>query len=79
MQLTPARRARSAEQSVPLRQFLARAAVIVAVLGVLPFVLDAHEAWQIMGTLVSVALVARSMQLIWRAFFSTDSRYLVEG
>jgi hypothetical protein len=75
----PPRYVPSAEQPVPLRQFLARAAVVVAVLGVLPFVLDAPGAWQFIGTSVSVALVARSMQLIWRAVFSTDPRYLVQG
>jgi hypothetical protein len=32
-----------------------------------------------MGMLASVALVARSMTLTWRAVFSTDPRHLVQG
>jgi hypothetical protein len=58
---------------------LTRAAVIVVVLGVLPFVLDAPGAWQVIGTLVSVAVGGRALQLVWRAVFSTDPRYLVQG
>ena len=77
--LSPPRTAPSTEPSVPLRQHLARTAAIVVVLGVLPVVLDAPGGWQLVGGLVSVALVGRSLQLIWRAFFSTDPLHLVGG
>jgi hypothetical protein len=60
----------------PLRQHLGRAAVIVLVLGVLPFVWDVHPAWQLLGAPVSLAVVARTLQLVWRAVFSTDPRHL---
>jgi hypothetical protein len=63
----------------PLRQHLTRAAVVVVVLGVLPFAWDAGPAWQMIGTLVSVAVVVRALQLVWRAVFSTDPRHLVHG
>ena len=63
----------------PLRQHLARAAVIVLVLGVLPFAWDAHPVWQLLGALVSVAVAARALQLVWRAVFSTDPRHLTRA
>jgi uncharacterized membrane protein YdbT with pleckstrin-like domain len=59
-----------------LRQHLLRTAVIVAALGVLPFAWGAAPAWQVLGALVSVAMVIRSLQLVWRAAFSTDPRHL---
>jgi hypothetical protein len=62
----------------PLRHHLARAALIVVVLGVLPFAWDAHPAWQLLGTLVSVAVVTRSVQLVRRAVGSTDPRHIAE-
>jgi hypothetical protein len=62
-----------------LRQHVTRAAVIVVVLGVLPFAWDAHPAWQLLGAPVSVAVVARTLQLLWRAVFSTDPRHLTRG
>ena len=58
------------------RQSLARAAVIVVVLGALPFVWDAHPAWQVLGALVAVAVAGRAVQLAWRVAFSTDPRHL---
>ena len=63
----------------PLRRHLTRAAVIVVVLGVLPFAWDAGPAWQVTGPLVSVAVVVRALQLVWRAVFSTVARHLVRG
>jgi hypothetical protein len=60
----------------PLRQQLLRTAVIVLVLGVLPFAWDADPAWQLLGALVSIAMIVRSVQLVWRAVFSTDPRHL---
>jgi hypothetical protein len=59
-----------------LHRHLARSALLVAVLGLLPFLLDAHAAWRVLGTLVSVALVGRGLQLVWRRAFSTDPRHL---
>jgi hypothetical protein len=64
---------------VPLRQHLTRAAVIVLVLGVLPVAWDAHPTWQLLGALVAAAVAARSVQLVWRAAFSTDPRHLARG
>jgi hypothetical protein len=64
---------------VPLWPYLLRAALVVAVLGILPFVLDAHVVWQVLGPLVAVAIVSRSLQLIWRDVFSTDPRHLARG
>jgi hypothetical protein len=64
---------------VPLRPHLARAALLVAVLGILPFVLDAHVVWQVLGPLVAVAILSRSLQLVWREVFSTDPRHVSWG
>ncbi len=77
--LNPPSTASSAEQSAPLRHHLSHTAVIVVVLGVLPFVLDAPAAWQVVGTLVSVVLVVRNVQLLWRAVFSTAPRHLAQS
>jgi hypothetical protein len=63
----------------PLRQHLTRAAVIVVVLGILPFAWGAGPAWQVIGVLVSVTVVVRVLRLVWRTVFSTDSRHLVRG
>jgi hypothetical protein len=68
-----------AEPPVPLRQHLLRTALVVLVLGVLPFAWGAHPAWQVLGTLVSVALVGRGLQLVWRAVFSTGPRRVTWG
>ena len=65
---------RQTPSRVPLRAHLARAALIVVVLGVLPFVLDAHVAWRVLGPLVVVAILSRSLQLLWREVFSTSPR-----
>ena len=59
-----------------LPRHLLRSALVVMVMGVLPFVLDASATWQVLGTIVSVTLVTRSLQLIWQAVFSTDPRHL---
>jgi hypothetical protein len=50
--------------------------VIVLVLGVLPFVLDAGVAWQTLGLLVAAAFALRGLQLFWRHVCSTDPRHL---
>ena len=64
---------------VPLRSHVTRAALIVAVLGVLPFVLDANLVWQVLGPVVAVALLARSLLLVWREVFSTSARHISCG
>lgn len=60
----------------PLAPHLLRAALVVAVLGVLPFALEAHVTWQVLGPPVSAAVLARSLQLLWHSAFSTDPRHL---
>jgi hypothetical protein len=50
--------------------------VIVIVLGVLPFALDAGAAWQTLGPLVAAAFALRGLQLFWRHVCSTDPRHL---
>jgi hypothetical protein len=61
---------------VPLQPHLTRAALLVVVLGILPFVLDAPVVWRVLGPLVAVAVLSRSLQLVWREVFSTDPRHL---
>jgi hypothetical protein len=61
---------------IPLRQQLLRTALIVLVLGVLPLAWGAEPAWQVLGVSVSLVMIARSVQLVWRAVFSTDPRHL---
>jgi hypothetical protein len=51
-------------------------ALIVVALGILPFVLQTGPLWRVLGTLVAVAMMLRSAQLVWRAAFSTDPRHL---
>jgi hypothetical protein len=63
----------------PLRVHLVRAAVLVAVLGVLPHLWDAAPGWKVLGTLVAGAVAARAAVLVWRAAFSTAPRDLVRG
>ncbi|MGZ4641346.1 MAG: hypothetical protein ACXVX8_04405 [Blastococcus sp.] len=58
------------------RPHLVNTAVIVAVLGVLPFVAHTSGLWRVLGPVLSGALVVRSLQLLWRDAFSTGSRHL---
>jgi hypothetical protein len=53
------------------RHHLIDTAIVVIVLGVLPFAWDAATAWKVLGLLVSLALVCRSAVLVWREAFST--------
>jgi hypothetical protein len=76
--LTSTREPQPPTQPALLRGRLLRAAVIVIALGVLPHVWDAAPATKLFGTLASVAVVARSLQLVWRAGFSTHPRHVVE-
>ena len=62
-----------------LRHHLARLALIVVALGVLPFVWGASPVWQLVGVLTSLAVGGRCLQLIWRTAFSTDPRHLSRG
>jgi hypothetical protein len=71
--------AQSPATPLPLPRQLARTVLLVVVLGVLPFALDAAPLWRIIGTTVAVVLVVRSLQLVWRAVFSTDPRHLTAG
>jgi hypothetical protein len=67
---------RQTSTRVPPRSHLTRAALITAVLGILPFVLDAPVLWRVLGPLVALAILSRSLQLVWREVFSTDPRHL---
>ncbi|HEV7211418.1 MAG TPA: hypothetical protein VGN47_06855 [Blastococcus sp.] len=58
------------------RPHLVNTAVIVAVLGVLPFVAHTSEVWRVLGPALSGALVVRTLRLLWRDAFSTGSRHL---
>lgn len=49
-------------------------ASIVLVLGVLPVAWHASLVWQIIGCLVSLALVLHTAQVVWREVFSTHPR-----
>jgi hypothetical protein len=55
---------------------LARVALLVAVLGVLPVVLDASVAWQVLGPVVAVAFLWHGLRLVWREVCSTAPRHL---
>ena len=57
------------------RPHLVNTVVIVAVLGVLPFVAHASEVWRVLGPVLSGALVVRTLHLLWRDAFSTRSRH----
>jgi len=58
------------------RAFLANTAVVAVVLGVLPFLWEAHLAWRLLGPLVATVLAVRAGVVVWRAAFSTDPRHL---
>jgi hypothetical protein len=46
----------------------------VLVLGVLPVAWHASLIWQIIGCLVSLALVVHTARVVWREVFSTSPR-----
>jgi hypothetical protein len=51
-------------------------ALIAMVLGVLPVAWHASLVWQIIGCLVSLALVVHTARVAWREVFSTSPRDL---
>ena len=56
--------------------FLANTAVVAVVLGVLPFLWEAHLVWRLLGPLVAAVLLVRAGVLAWRAAVSTSPRHL---
>jgi hypothetical protein len=58
------------------RGFVANTAVVAVVLGVLPFLWEAHLVWRLLGPAVAGALLTRAAVLTWRAAVSTDPRHL---
>ena len=58
------------------RSFLANTVVIAVVLGVLPFLWEAHLAWRLLGPAVSAVLLVRAGVVAWRAAVSTNPRHL---
>ena len=58
------------------RSFLANTAVVAVVLGVLPFLLDAHPVWRLLGPAVAVVLLVRAGVVVRRAAVSTHPRHL---
>ncbi|MCW2533015.1 MAG: hypothetical protein JWP62_2585 [Blastococcus sp.] len=59
-----------------IARLLATTALIVLALGILPVVWHASVVWQIVGPVVSLALVVHTTQVIWREAFSTHPRHL---
>ncbi len=55
---------------------LRNTALVLVVLGVLPFAVDAPVLWRLAGPVVAGLLVARAAVLVWRRAFSTDPRHL---
>ncbi len=55
---------------------LINTAVIVLVLGVLPFAWDAAAGWKALGPLVAAVVAVHAARLIWQEVFSTDPRHL---
>jgi hypothetical protein len=58
------------------RSFLANTAVVVVVLAVLPFRLDAHLVWRLLGPVVAAVLLVRAGVVVWRAAVSSHPRHL---
>ena len=58
------------------RAFLANTAVVAVVLGVLPFLWEAHLVWRLLGPVVAAVLLGRAGVLVWRTALSTDPRHL---
>jgi hypothetical protein len=59
-----------------MRGFLVNTAVVAVVLGVLPFLWEAHLVWRLLGPLAGGGLLARAGVVVWRAAFSTHPRHL---
>jgi hypothetical protein len=58
------------------RAFLANTAVVAVVLGVLPFLWEAHLVWRLLGPVVAAVLLVRAGVVVWRAAVSTSPRHL---
>ena len=58
------------------RGFLGNTAVVAVVLGVLPFLWEAHLVWRLLGPAVAAVLLGRAGVLVWRAAVSTSPRHL---
>lgn len=63
-------------RSAARRGYLRDTAVVVVVLGVLPFLWDAALVWRLLGPLVAVVLLGRAAVRAWRSAFSTHPRHL---
>jgi hypothetical protein len=50
--------------------------VVAVVLGVLPFLWEAHLVWRLLGPVVAAVLLGRAGVLVWRAAVSTSPRHL---
>jgi hypothetical protein len=54
-------------------------ALLVLVLGVLPYAANAHPMWRLVGPLVAALFAVRWLQLCWQQVFGTDPRRLPLG
>ena len=55
----------------PLARTLTIAALLVVVLGVLPFVWHADGPWRVFGPLAAGAYAVHAVRVVWRSAFST--------
>lgn len=56
-----------------LAQTLTTAALVVVVLGVLPFLWDAPAVWRVLGPVVAAAFAGHALRVLWQEAFSTRS------
>lgn len=54
-----------------LARTVVTAAVLVAVLGVLPVLWDAPAVWQVLGPLAAAVFAAHAARVVWQEAFST--------
>jgi hypothetical protein len=64
------------QERTALAQTLAGPALIVVVLGILPFTWDAPVVWKVLGPLVAAAYAVRALTTVWQQVFSTSPRHL---
>jgi hypothetical protein len=62
-----------------LAQTVGTAAIVVLVLGVLPFAWDADVPWRVFGPVVALLFAAHAVRLVRLEVFSTSPRHLARG
>lgn len=66
----------ASQSGIAITHLIAKTALVVVTLGVLPLAWDASVVWQVLGPLVALAVAAHTVRVVWQAAFSTAPRHL---